>query len=423
MGGTAGPGGTAGAAGARARRGRAVGAAAVAGVLAAAVLAAVPAAPPAAAAAAPPQVAFAGSGPGGVDALVVLDVAAGTTRTLPGPGAASSPSWSPAGTELAYVVHPRDGSGGRLLVAAADGSGAPLVTGGDVRWVSWSPRGRLLAWLGREGVEPGECSGGALPGLGLYLGAPGTGGRRVLEVPGTARHLSWSPDGMRVAWLEAGVGTDACGGSAGSRLVLADPVTGRTDVVTGVPQRTSRPRWSPDSRHLVLDADDFDSRDVVLVDAVAATARRLPAPGTEELAPAFSPDGTRLAWLRRVPRPGGGGEVVVARADGSRAQVVASTSTEDEDLVWAPDGRTLVFAGMVATPVCGDGPGCDFFTVDPGVYAVPAGGGAPRLLSRSGTLRETYLTAPASQGAGTVPRARRDLRPAGAERPAPPGGR
>ena len=68
----------------------------------------------------------------------------------------------------------------------------------------------------------------------------------------------------------------------------------------------------------------------------------------DELGQAWSPDGSQLAWLRRIDRRAGGNtSVVVADATGARPsvlpQVVGSTPP-----VWSPDG-TRVLAVELAT--------------------------------------------------------------------------
>lgn len=64
----------------------------------------------------------------------------------------------------------------------------------------------------------------------------------------------------------------------------------------------------------------------------------VPGPGNDR--PQFSPDGTRLAYLRQTSS---GAVVVVAAADGSDPVTLASVPSTI-GLVWAPDSRSLVLA-------------------------------------------------------------------------------
>jgi dipeptidyl aminopeptidase/acylaminoacyl peptidase len=100
-------------------------------------------------------------------------------------------------------------------------------------------------------------------------------------------------------------------------------------------------------------ADDFAATPVVIV------------PGATW--PAWSPDGTRLAFVRE-------GRVWVGAADGSGAAAITnpgggagdSAPGGDTELTWTPDGRALLFRRVA--------PGAA------GLFSVPAAGGAARAL-------------------------------------------
>ncbi len=159
-----------------------------------------------------------------------------------------------------------------------------------------------------------------------------------------------SPDGSTVTGLDEGDDTTIADGrdwcSPGDpRLILIDTATGAPRAVDGTPQILERPSFSPDGQQLA----------------------------------ALSPtDGTG--------GPGSSGSVVVGRADGTQMRTVAITGTEDEDLVWTPDGSALVVAGARVAPACGDlddpddaegdvaGSGCDVFTATSDVRIVEADG-------------------------------------------------
>ena len=59
--------------------------------------------------------------------------------------------------------------------------------------------------------------------------------------------------------------------------------------------------------------------------------------------PAWSPDGTQIAFRRRVPKAAEGNEdIFVMNADGSGARAVASTPAADFKPIWSPDNKNLL---------------------------------------------------------------------------------
>ncbi len=58
--------------------------------------------------------------------------------------------------------------------------------------------------------------------------------------------------------------------------------------------------------------------------------------------PAWSPDGSQIAFRRLVGGAGGNADVYVMNADGSAQRAVAETKAADVKPVWSPDGKNLV---------------------------------------------------------------------------------
>ena len=73
--------------------------------------------------------------------------------------------------------------------------------------------------------------------------------------------------------------------------------------------------------------------------------------------PAWSPDGTQIAFRRKVPNPAGGtnDDVFVMNADGSGAKAVATTPAADFKPIWSPDSKNLLIISNRKTAEGGPG--------------------------------------------------------------------
>jgi dipeptidyl aminopeptidase/acylaminoacyl peptidase len=111
----------------------------------------------------------------------------------------------------------------------------------------------------------------------------------------------------------------------------------------------SDPRLHPDGRRVAfvvtrmdLEEDRYE-RSIWLWDGTEA---RPLTSGTGDRMPRWSPDGTRLAFLRAGQAKGDVPQVAVLRADGGEATVVTDFSLGAREVAWSPDGSSLAVVGV-----------------------------------------------------------------------------
>ncbi len=173
---------------------------------------------------------------GGVRASGELDLAVvspgGAARRLTSsPGSESDPRWSPDGRRLLYS----DSSPALRLVPAAGGRSHLVVRLSAVWGASWSPDGKLIAFVGNA---PGESR------THLYVVRPDGTGLRRLTGEITPDRPVWSPDGKLIAF----------GTYSPSIDVIAPDGTGRKTVVSISGADIRGLAWSPDGTTIAFAA-------------------------------------------------------------------------------------------------------------------------------------------------------------------------
>lgn len=214
------------------------------------------------------------------------------------------------------------GPGGGLCLARPDGSRRVRLLAGEARTPSWSPDGRFVAFARSGRIVVANAKG-----------------RIVRRFGSLASDPAWSPDGSRIAYA---------GGAPTPRIIVAGR-DGRTlmSIWTGR-NVASGPTWSPNSRRLAY-ADQLaidrpsqaGSNRVFLVNADGSGRRQLVGAAAE---PAWSPDGSRIAYVAYASRLSETGQVAVIGVDGADARRVTSGDEPETGPAWSPNGRVIVFA-------------------------------------------------------------------------------
>ena len=186
--------------------------------------------------------------------------------------------------------------------------------------------------------------------------------------------IQWSPDGKKVSYMlhEEASGKadlyyiDAATGKA-AVLVPAEKIASLTPAAATTKddrEKDNRARyhvagyhWAPDSQHILFDANG----QLWYYTLATGTAVALSAPKDSVSDPKFSPDGTRLSYVRKhnlVVHPVNGGpeKTLTTGADanilnGEVDWVYAEELDVRSNYFWSPDGKNIVFLQMNETKV------------------------------------------------------------------------
>jgi Tol biopolymer transport system component len=139
----------------------------------------------------------------------------------------------------------------------------------------------------------------------------------------------WSPDFRRIAFTRRRTDGDV------AIFVMNEDGTRSEFIHSG-----RRPRWSPNGRHLVFGADDKTGNLEIFVSrpkssAISGVSDALTDTPEYELDPTWSPDGSRIAFVRYD----GDAEIWVMNADGTGAERIASCTNDGAfcgSLSWSP---------------------------------------------------------------------------------------
>ena len=243
----------------------------------------------------------------------------------------------------------------------ADGSERVLLARG-AREPAWSSDGRRLAVV-RDEINP--ANGYHYSAI-WTMDADGGNQRQLTPVGSSYLHPAWSPDGRSLAvatyqGLHARqIITMSADGSFGPDTMFA-PVVQAWPVRSNQRAGLGAPAWSPDGESIAYtrkveyepvkmaeETTPIDESAIYVARKDGSDERQLTADGALASSPAWSPDGSRIAYLSRRDRNGHGGrggsaEVYVMRADGGDQVRLTRTRAEESRPAWS-DEDTIVFA-------------------------------------------------------------------------------
>jgi dipeptidyl aminopeptidase/acylaminoacyl peptidase len=248
----------------------------------------------------------------------------------------SSVALSPDGSQFA-IAH----SGQVALVSSAGGWPIDLTTTtGSKQGIKWSPDGRSIAYVSEGAIWIVPVTGGRP--VKLTEGRHGGGDPRTA----TDRDPQWSPDGK---WILFETGRRGKGDIA---VVSKDGLS--TDILTASPADEGSAAWSPDGSRIAYverSPEYFSGRLAIAEFATSTgrfkgeskvlyTAKEDRGGGWAIRTPEWSPDGKSLAV---VLQQSGWNKIYLIPAEGGEPHAVTTGDSEDADPVFSHDGRYLAF--------------------------------------------------------------------------------
>ena len=253
------------------------------------------------------------------------------------------PAWSPDEQRIAFVANFNASSG--IFVINPDGSDEVVLHGSGQkdRAPAWSPDSKTIVFASGQRSDSFDADE-------LYIvNVDGSGLERLTYRTGDDGSPAWSPDGSKLAFVSERAGNPQV-------YVMVDFQTHYLRL-TDNEDRDSAPAWSPDGARIAFSSDRDGDDEIYVVNADGSGLKQLTNNDFEgdsqrftlapdDYGPAWSPDGTRIAY--QSSQREGYYDIFVMNEDGSgtiklTSHEISAVTRLNRALSWSPDGTRIAF--------------------------------------------------------------------------------
>jgi dipeptidyl aminopeptidase/acylaminoacyl peptidase len=324
----------------------------------------------------------------------LADARASTTRQLTNSKKSSqSPSWSPDGTQLAFISDRTDKRQVYLINPTAGEAEALTNLDDGVGNFAWAPDGKSIAYTATEPqsatVKDRTKKYGELQIVGqdermthlFVIDVASRATRTLTSGPFTVGSFAWSPDGKSIAFDHRVNNSPASSGSADISIVSVAEASVRKLVTQDGPD--SNPVWSPDGERIAFQSAMANPAFFYTNEVIAV----VPAAGgtPDVLTSSFDEDPSIVAWL-----PGGLFFSASTRTYSHLFRVDPATKavakvgppdqpTVDSSFSFSKDGQTVAFLRSDATSM-------------PEVFVAPGSMANPKKLTTMNAQADNWTT-------------------------------
>lgn len=170
---------------------------------------------------------------------------------------------------------------------------------------------------------------------------------RLTDSPGFDGVPAWSPDGSRIVFVRSRERRENLPDPSAPLSIWMMDSDGTNQVrLTQGALFEGWPVWSPDGTRVAFERRlDDGNYDIYIVNADGTGQTRLTDDPAEERNPSWSPDGRKILFERGRPR-----DVYVMNADGTEKRNLTDSPWWDFVPQWSPDGSRIAFVRVIPGP-------------------------------------------------------------------------